>query len=127
MPTDPEIQYRLHKEVTEVFGDSGDCHISLEQLDNIEQLPILEAVFVETQRYARVAAAVVRVRKQPFLLSLRAPALITLPRIVLDDEVILGHWVPKGSMITWVDDVANQTCLRHRATDTHGAFWNVRV
>ena len=64
MPMDPEIQRRLHKEVTAVFGpDSDDFEVALEQLDNIEQLPILEAVVVETLRYACLAGSIGRVRK----------------------------------------------------------------
>ncbi|KAF8608403.1 cytochrome P450 [Ceratobasidium sp. AG-I] len=88
MPTDPEIQRRLHKEITDVFGsDSDNLHVPLEQLDNVQQLPILEAVFVETLRCACVAAGIGRV----------PPTFIALSRIVTDDEVILGHRVPKDT------------------------------
>ncbi|KAF8608400.1 cytochrome P450 [Ceratobasidium sp. AG-I] len=80
MPTDPEIQRRLHGEIIDVFGsDSDDLHIALKQLDNVERLPILEAVFAETQRCARVAGGV--------------------GRVLLDDEVILGRRIPKGTEI----------------------------
>lgn len=73
MPTDPDIQCRLHKEVTEVFGSDLDNLVSLEQLDSVEQLPVLEAVLAETLRYACVAAGIGRTRKQPF-----APSLLVL-------------------------------------------------
>lgn len=70
LPTDPEIQHLLHKEVTDVFGlDSGDAfQVTLDQLDNVEQLPILEAVVVETQRCACVGAALSRVRESLIIL-----------------------------------------------------------
>lgn len=69
LPTDPEIQRQLHKEVTAVFGsDSDDAfQVALEQFDNVEQLPVLEAVVVETLRCACVAAGLGRVRKSPIL------------------------------------------------------------
>lgn len=70
LPTDPEIQRQLHKEVVTVFGSgSGDpFQVALEQFDNVEQLPVLEAVVVETQRCACVAAGIGRVRRLPILL-----------------------------------------------------------
>lgn len=67
--TNPEIQRQLHKEVIGVFGsDSNDAfQVDLEQLDNIEQMPILEAVVVETLRCVCVVAGVARIRESPIV------------------------------------------------------------
>lgn len=71
LPTDPEIQHRLHKEVVGVFGSHSDdmFQVALEQFDNVEQLPLLEAVVVETQRCACIAAGIGRVRKLLIILA----------------------------------------------------------
>ncbi|KAG9080703.1 hypothetical protein FRC06_006239, partial [Ceratobasidium sp. 370] len=57
MPQDIDIQRRLHEEVCETFGTNlaDTVSITLEALDDVERMPILEAVTVETLRCALVA------------------------------------------------------------------------
>ncbi|KAF8599423.1 cytochrome P450 [Ceratobasidium sp. AG-I] len=74
---DPDIQRRLHDEVCAVFGQDGelDCGV----IDDSKRVPVLEAVAAETLRCAQVAP--------------------TVGRTLLDDEVILGRAVPKGTQL----------------------------
>jgi hypothetical protein len=69
MATDPNIQRRLHDEVCATFGDEldQDSSITLEILDDVERMPILEAVTTETLRCATVGGAVRRRRESPKL------------------------------------------------------------
>ncbi|KAG8696901.1 hypothetical protein FRC09_008197 [Ceratobasidium sp. 395] len=71
MPQDINIQERLHKEVCGVFetSDTGPASITLEILDDIEEMPVLEAVTVETLRCAMVAGIVGRHRTNMLLLT----------------------------------------------------------
>ncbi|KAH7339907.1 cytochrome P450 [Rhizoctonia solani] len=81
LPMDPHIQRRLYDEMCAVFGaDTGSNEaLNFDLLDDPERVPILEAVVAETMRCAAVGA-------------------IT-GRQLLNDEVILGRFVPKGTHI----------------------------
>ncbi|KAH7317991.1 cytochrome P450 [Rhizoctonia solani] len=78
-PTDPEIQQRLHEEVCDVFGqeENTDKLLDFDLLDDPERVPVLEAVVAETLRCAGVASLI--------------------SREFLQDEMILGKFVPKGT------------------------------
>ncbi|CUA66565.1 Cytochrome P450 1A2 [Rhizoctonia solani] len=78
LPTNPEIQQKLHEEMRSVFGADTESNSGLDfdLLDNSERVPILEAVVAETLRCAAVAALI--------------------SRELLKDEIILGRFVPKG-------------------------------
>ncbi|CAE6443581.1 unnamed protein product [Rhizoctonia solani] len=82
LPTDIGIQRRLHEEVCNVFGQ-GDLHEPLDfnLLDNSERLPLLEAVVMETMRCAGVGPQI--------------------SRELVQDEVILGRSVPKGTEVVF--------------------------
>ncbi|KAG9073972.1 hypothetical protein FS749_014525, partial [Ceratobasidium sp. UAMH 11750] len=79
MPQDIDIQRRLHEEVCGAFGTNlaDPASIALEVLDDVERMPILEAVTVETLRCAMVAGG--------------------FGRHFLSDDVVLGRRVPKGT------------------------------
>ncbi|KAG8681476.1 hypothetical protein FRC08_015622 [Ceratobasidium sp. 394] len=79
MPQDIDIQRRLHEEVCGAFGSNltDPASITLEILDDIERMPILEAAAVETLRCAGVAGV--------------------FGRRLLSDDVVLGRRVPKGT------------------------------
>ncbi|KAJ1304879.1 hypothetical protein OPQ81_006013 [Rhizoctonia solani] len=80
MPQDPEIQKLLHNEMRGIFdGHKEDPSSILAKLNNPEKVPILEAVMAETLRCAQVTSATVR--------------------SLLNDDVIAGHHVPKGTNI----------------------------
>ncbi|CAE6443891.1 unnamed protein product [Rhizoctonia solani] len=83
LPTDAEIQRRLHEELCEVFGQGENPSevIEFKLLDDPERVPILEAVVAETLRCAGVASLI--------------------PRQLLQDEVILGKLVPKGTFLVF--------------------------
>ncbi|QRW22658.1 cytochrome P450 family protein [Rhizoctonia solani] len=80
---DPETQQRLHDEVCRVFGkDDGEKEpIDFNLLDNPEQVPFLEAVVTETLRCAGVGSQI--------------------SRELIQDEVILGRPVPKGTQLVF--------------------------
>ncbi|CAE6508572.1 unnamed protein product [Rhizoctonia solani] len=79
LSSNPEIQYRLHSEVGSVFGLDEESRESLDfnLLDDPERLPLLEAVVAETLRCAGVGAQIARE--------------------LIQDEYILGRFVPKGT------------------------------
>ncbi|KEP48387.1 cytochrome P450 family protein [Rhizoctonia solani 123E] len=80
MPQDPEIQQRLHNEMRITFeGNKEDASQCLADLNNPDKVPILEAVMAETLRCAQVTSATVR--------------------SLLNDDVIAGHHVSKGTNI----------------------------
>ncbi|CAE6415513.1 unnamed protein product [Rhizoctonia solani] len=80
MPQDPEIQQRLYNEMRVIFeGKKEDTSQCLADLNNPDKVPILEAVMAETLRCAQVTSATVR--------------------SLLNDDVIAGHHVPKGTNI----------------------------
>ncbi|KAH7339908.1 cytochrome P450 [Rhizoctonia solani] len=80
MPQDPEIQQRLHNEMRIIFeGNKEDSSQCLAELNNPDKVPILEAVMAETLRCAQVTSATVR--------------------SLLNDDIIAGHHVPKGTTI----------------------------
>ncbi|KAH7334105.1 cytochrome P450 [Rhizoctonia solani] len=90
LAADPEIQRRLHNEMVTVFGPDEGFHEPLDfnLLDDSEQVPLLEAVVAETLRWAGVGAQIARE--------------------LLQDEIILGRHVPKGT------DVVFATALMSR-------------
>ncbi|EUC59461.1 cytochrome P450 family protein [Rhizoctonia solani AG-3 Rhs1AP] len=79
LPTDIEIQHRLHDEICSVFGQELNASEPLDfnLLDDPERVPVLEAVVAETLRCASVGSLVAR--------------------DLLQDEIILGRVVPKGA------------------------------
>ncbi|KAF8597487.1 cytochrome P450 [Ceratobasidium sp. AG-I] len=77
LPQDPEIQQRLHDEVCAIFGRDGE--LNFEAIDDSERVPVLEAVVAETLRCAKVASST--------------------GRELLDDEVIMGRVIPKGTQL----------------------------
>ena len=77
MPKDPDIQRRLHGEICSAFGSESSMPLSI--LSDAERLPILEAVTVETLRCAQVASITTR--------------------HLLNDDIIMGRPVSKGSTI----------------------------
>ncbi|EUC66964.1 cytochrome P450 family protein [Rhizoctonia solani AG-3 Rhs1AP] len=81
LPTDPEIQHRLHEEICTVFGPDVESNEPLDfsLLDNPERVPILEAVVSEALRCAAVAPLI--------------------SRQLLRDEVVLGKFIPKGTQL----------------------------
>ncbi|CAE6439234.1 unnamed protein product [Rhizoctonia solani] len=64
LPTDPEIQQRLHEEICTVFGADVESNEPLDfsLLDDPERVPILEAVVAEALRCAAVAPLTSRQR-----------------------------------------------------------------
>ncbi|KAG8681834.1 hypothetical protein FRC11_000611, partial [Ceratobasidium sp. 423] len=87
LSVNPEIQYRLHREVGSVFGLDEGSHEPLDfnLLDDPERLPLLEAVVVETLRCAGVGAQIARE--------------------LIQDEHILGRPVPKGTDVVFATDL----------------------
>ncbi|CAE7211660.1 unnamed protein product [Rhizoctonia solani] len=83
LSTDAEIQRRLHDEVCGVFGQSSDLYEPLDfnLLDDSGRLPLLEAVVTETMRCAGVGSQI--------------------SRELIQDEVILGRLVPKGTEVVF--------------------------
>ncbi|KAH7317990.1 cytochrome P450 [Rhizoctonia solani] len=83
LPTDAEIQRRLHEELCKVFGQGENASevVEFKLLDDPERVPILEAVVAETLRCAGVASLI--------------------PRQLLQDEMILGKLVPKGTFLVF--------------------------
>ncbi|CUA76949.1 Putative cytochrome P450 CYP13A10 [Caenorhabditis elegans] [Rhizoctonia solani] len=79
LPTDIDIQHRLHDEVCSVFGQelNADEPLDFNLLDDTERVPVLEAVVAETLRCAGVGSLV--------------------SRDLLQDEMVLGKFVPKGT------------------------------
>ncbi|KAH7334115.1 cytochrome P450 [Rhizoctonia solani] len=77
LPTDAEIQHRLHNKVCSVFGQAVDLHepMDFNLLDDPERLPLLEAVVTETMRCAGVGPQI--------------------SRELIQDENILGKLIPK--------------------------------
>ncbi|KAG8746635.1 hypothetical protein FRC10_004238 [Ceratobasidium sp. 414] len=82
MPQDLDIQRRLHEEVCASSTDT--TSITLEILDDVERMPVLEAVVVETLRFL----SYVRISDKPGLIEK-----------VLSDDVVLGRRVPKGKKL----------------------------
>ncbi|KAG9086386.1 hypothetical protein FS749_003667 [Ceratobasidium sp. UAMH 11750] len=78
MPQDIDIQRRLHEEVCGAFRTdlTDTTPITLEVLDNVERMPILEAVIVETLRCAMGGS---------------------VARHFLSDDLVLGRHIPKGT------------------------------
>ncbi|KAG8683309.1 hypothetical protein FRC11_013713, partial [Ceratobasidium sp. 423] len=83
LPTDPEIQRRLHEEICNVFGQDEYANSTLEfkLLDDPDRVPMLEAVVAETLRCAGVGSLI--------------------SRELLRDETILGKFVPKGALLVF--------------------------
>ncbi|KAG9101804.1 hypothetical protein FRC06_002589 [Ceratobasidium sp. 370] len=81
MALDAEIQRRLHDEVCHVFGRDLDdvSSMTLSILEDSEKIPVLEAVAAETLRCAMTGGAI--------------------GRYLTNDEIIMGHRVPKGTPI----------------------------
>ncbi|KAF8598830.1 cytochrome P450 [Ceratobasidium sp. AG-I] len=77
LPQVPDIQRRLHDEVCAVFGQAE--RLNVEAINDSVRMPVLEAVVAETLRCAQVA---------PLIL-----------RELLDDEIILGKFVPRGTQL----------------------------
>ncbi|CAE6380490.1 unnamed protein product [Rhizoctonia solani] len=84
LPSDPEIQRRLHEEICNSFDQDGTPSGSLDfgLLDDSERMPVLEAVVAETLRCAGVGSLI--------------------GRELLQDEVILGRLVPKGENLRFI-------------------------
>ncbi|CAE6423362.1 unnamed protein product [Rhizoctonia solani] len=79
LSTNANVQRQLHDEMCAVFGPSEESNnLDFDLLDNSERVPILESVVAETMRCAGVAAIIAR--------------------DLLQDEVILGRHVPKGTL-----------------------------
>ncbi|CAE6402677.1 unnamed protein product [Rhizoctonia solani] len=87
LPTNPEIQKRLHEEMCTVFGADTESNqgLDFDLLDNPERVPILEAIVAETMRCAAVTSL--------------------LGRELLKDEIILGQLVPKGTQLLLTTDI----------------------
>ncbi|CUA66567.1 Cytochrome P450 86A1 [Rhizoctonia solani] len=81
LPKDSEIQHRLHDELCSVFGPEMDLDQPLDfnLMDDHERLPVLEAVVAETLRCAGVGSLT--------------------GRELIQDEIILGRFVPKGTQL----------------------------
>ncbi|CAE6352496.1 unnamed protein product [Rhizoctonia solani] len=81
LPANPEIQRKLHEEMSTVFGQDSESNEMLDfnLLDDPERVPVLEAVVAETLRCAAVAAFI--------------------GRELLKDEIILGRLVPQGKSL----------------------------
>ncbi|CAE6509727.1 unnamed protein product [Rhizoctonia solani] len=81
LPKDSEIQHRLHDELCSVFGPEMylDQPLDFNLLDDHEHLPVLEAVVAETLRCAGVGSLT--------------------GRELIQDEIILGRFVPKGTQL----------------------------
>ncbi|QRV98324.1 cytochrome P450 family protein [Ceratobasidium sp. AG-Ba] len=80
LPQDMEIQQKLHDEICTVYGSvSDDEPLDFDILTSAEKLPILEAVVAESLRCARTVPNTMRE--------------------LIEDEVILGRHVPKGTML----------------------------
>ncbi|KAH7334102.1 cytochrome P450 [Rhizoctonia solani] len=81
LPQNPEIQHRLHNEVCSVFGQADDMSepFDFHLLDDPERVPLLEAVVAETLRCAGVGAQI--------------------GRELIQDEIIMGRFVPKGTQL----------------------------
>ncbi|KAH7339906.1 cytochrome P450 [Rhizoctonia solani] len=81
LPKDAEIQRRLHEEVCAVFGPEIDSDEPLDfnLLDDQERVPVLEAVVAETLRCAGVGSLT--------------------GRELIQDEIILDRFVPKGTQL----------------------------
>ncbi|EUC66959.1 cytochrome P450 family protein [Rhizoctonia solani AG-3 Rhs1AP] len=79
LPANPEIQRKLHEEMSTVFGQDSESNgmLDFNLLDDPERVPVLEAVVAETLRCAAVAAFI--------------------GRELLKDEIILGRLVPQGT------------------------------
>ncbi|QRV79719.1 cytochrome P450 family protein [Ceratobasidium sp. AG-Ba] len=78
MPQNMEIQQLLHEEVCSQLPDPH--AIPLEAAEDVDRMPVLEAVVTETLRCAKVASGVIR--------------------RTLADMVILGKHIPKGHRST---------------------------
>ncbi|KAG8718024.1 hypothetical protein FRC08_006113 [Ceratobasidium sp. 394] len=78
---DLDIQRRLHDEVCAAFGPGSDEDepLDFETLSDTERVPVLEAVVAESLRCAQIAPNIVRE--------------------LVNDEVILGKYIPKGTQI----------------------------
>ncbi|CAE6530843.1 unnamed protein product [Rhizoctonia solani] len=81
LATDADIQHRLHDEVCAVFGPDteSDEPLDFNLLDDPDRVPILESIVAETMRHAGVSAI--------------------MARDLLQDEIILGRLVPKGTQL----------------------------
>ncbi|CUA76947.1 Cytochrome P450 4V2 [Rhizoctonia solani] len=83
LPKNAEVQRRLHEEMCSVFGQdkNGGELMDFKLLDDPERVPMLEAVVAETLRCAGVGSLI--------------------SRALLQDEVILGKIVPKGTLLAF--------------------------
>ncbi|CAE6426039.1 unnamed protein product [Rhizoctonia solani] len=83
LPMNAEIQRQLHEEICSVFGPGTGLNETMDfkLLDDPERVPILEAVIAETLRCAGVGSLIARA--------------------LLQDEMILGKLVPKGTMLVF--------------------------
>ncbi|QRV94359.1 cytochrome P450 family protein [Ceratobasidium sp. AG-Ba] len=76
---DLELQKKLHNEICAAFGSDNGQPLDFQVIDNSGSVPILEAVVAETQRCAGVGSQI--------------------SREIIDDEVILGRHIPKGTQL----------------------------
>jgi hypothetical protein len=98
MQLDVDIQHRLHDEACRIFGNDLDStsSIDLDVFDNTEKTPILATVATETLRCAKVEGAISRRCELCFTSDGHSAALK-----VLNDDVIMGRHVPKGTKAIW--------------------------
>nr|AVZ23856.1 cytochrome P450 [Thanatephorus cucumeris]QDJ74242.1 cytochrome P450-2 [Thanatephorus cucumeris] len=90
LSTNANVQRQLHDEMCTVFGPSGESNnLDFDLLDNSERVPILESIVAETMRCAGVSAIIAR--------------------DLLQDEVILGRHVPKGSQLMFTTKLMSQS------------------
>ncbi|GAB1524657.1 hypothetical protein RhiTH_007811 [Rhizoctonia solani] len=97
LSTNANVQRQLHDEMCAVFGPSEESNnLDFDLLDNSERVPILESVVAETMRCAGVAAIIARDRERQLRVLIPTSDIVLFS--VLQDEVILGRHVPKGTL-----------------------------
>ncbi|KAG8773705.1 hypothetical protein FRC12_002366 [Ceratobasidium sp. 428] len=81
LPRDIDLQRRLHEQICAALGPGSDedGYLDFETLNDSGKVPLLEAVVAESLRCAQIASNVVRE--------------------LLNDEVILGRHIPKGTQL----------------------------
>ncbi|KAG8768913.1 hypothetical protein FRC12_005280 [Ceratobasidium sp. 428] len=81
LPRDIDLQRRLHEQICAALGPGSDedGYLDFEILNDSGKVPLLEAVVAESLRCAQIASNVVRE--------------------LLNDEVILGRHIPKGTQL----------------------------
>ncbi|KAG8716302.1 hypothetical protein FRC09_015897 [Ceratobasidium sp. 395] len=85
LPRDIDLQRRLHEQICAALGPGSDedGYLDFETLNDSGKVPLLEAVVAESLRCAQIASNVTTFSANT----------------VLNDEVILGRYIPKGTQL----------------------------